>query len=219
MLIVGSLAGDRRTMKDLARTRDVRAMGPIAIVLERGESDAREAAAIVMKVLWRALHSRIRRFLCPAHVTRFQVRTTEIGASRSKIRYAVCRKCGQPWPIKEVRDVVVVLDHDMEQEQVEDREVLRVRWTPNQPLFDFDRVEIHRATETDVEWFVMRVLNDEDAFRRARYRNIPWTVDSKCHMAEASFRRLAGTFSADRGAGAHDEKASVDITDWTEVDR
>jgi hypothetical protein len=98
--------------------------------------------------------------------------------------------------MKEVREVVVVLDRETEEEQVEAGEALRVNWLLRKDLFNFDRVEIGIVKDVEVEQFVIRVQNDMDEFRRKRYKSISCTVDSNSNLSEHTLRMLHSVFGS-----------------------
>ena len=47
---------------------------------------------------------------------------------------------------------------------------LRVNWFAHGEPFDFDRVEIIRASDEDVERFIAKIGNDADPLRQPRYQ-------------------------------------------------
>jgi len=61
-------------------------------------------------------------------------------------------------------------------------------------LFDFDRVEIIRATDEDVERFAMQVGNDTDPLRKPRYAQMRCSLAPNCHLTENTLRILESLF-------------------------
>ncbi len=107
------------------------------------------------------LESRVEELLCLHCLVRFGV--LPIRVPGRGLSYYGCRACGQSrdsleWPAQ----IVAVLDRDMQEEQVEQDGALRVNWLARRALFDFDRVEIVRAADQDVERFAVQVGNDTD---------------------------------------------------------
>jgi hypothetical protein len=197
----------RWIVRTLGKTGEQRAV-PSLLEFLKDEFLSRKAQSAV-NAIWRKVSSgRIRLFLCPLHLSRFEKRTInpkmESWPVGSKVCYAACRVCGKPWPLKEIREVVVVLDGKAEEEQVEAGEVLKVNWLVHNKrenhredsLFDFDRVEIGAVRDMEVEQFVIRVQNDMDEFRRKRYKNISCTMDSNSNLSEHTLLMLRSVFGS-----------------------
>jgi hypothetical protein len=81
-----------------------------------------------------------------------------------------------------------LLDAGMEQEPVKDDGILRVNWSVRQSLFDFDEVEITRATDEDVERFAVQVGNDTDKVRQRRYKKMRCVIAPNCQLSENTLR-------------------------------
>ena len=108
------------------------------------------------------------------------------------INYYGCRMCGQShvlWP----GQVVAVLDADMPGD-FERADPFRVNWLTRHFLFDFDEVEIIRATDEEVERFVVQVGNDTDPVRTGRYQHMPCRIGPDCHLSENTIRVLGSVF-------------------------
>lgn len=93
------------------------------------------------------------------------------------------------------RKVVAVLDSawDAESEREGD-DLLRVNWLKRESLFDFDWIEIIRATDEDVERFTMQVGNDPDEWRRSGYRQMQCIVQPGSELSENTLRLLRSIF-------------------------
>jgi len=93
------------------------------------------------------------------------------------------------------RTVVAVLDAGWsgETDRVENGPV-RVNWLARQSLFDFDRVEIVRASDKEVQQFVSQVSDDIDEWRRSGYRQMECVVGPDCQLSENSMKLLQSTF-------------------------
>jgi hypothetical protein len=61
-------------------------------------------------------------------------------------------------------------------------------------MFDFDRVEIIRASDEEVERFAMRVGNDTDPVRQGHYPQAQCVVRPGCRLSENTRRVLKKTF-------------------------
>jgi hypothetical protein len=78
--------------------------------------------------------------------------------------------------------------------QAQDNGLLRVNWLARRELFDFDGVEIIRATDEDVERFAVQVGNDTDPVRDARYPHMQCLIVPECRLSENTLRVLRHTF-------------------------
>ena len=61
-------------------------------------------------------------------------------------------------------------------------------------MFDFDTVEIVRATDEDVERLAMNAGNDTDPVRKARYAHVHCVIAPECRLSENSLRVLEQVF-------------------------
>jgi HEAT repeat protein len=93
-----------------------------------------------------------------------------------------------------VREIIALLDAEMEEEFVCNDGVAKINWLTRGALFDFDRVEIVKASDDDVERFCLQVENDKDNFRNRRYRTMICLVSPQCHLIENTMRILRTTF-------------------------
>ena len=111
------------------------------------------------------------------------------------VMYYGCRLCHQSQEfINCPRGVVAVLDAAWSGAQDLQDGRLRVNWLARRALFDFDRVEIIRATDKDVEHFAMQVGNDTDPFRKPHYAQMRCSLAPTCHLAENTLRILENLF-------------------------
>lgn len=91
---------------------------------------------------------------------------------------------------------MAVLNEDMAEEKVMKDSVIYVNWLKRSSLFDFDRIEIVKASDYEVEKFWINVGNDTDDFRKKRYKNMPCVIDSHCQLTQNTINMLRGTFKA-----------------------
>ena len=132
--------------------------------------------------------------LCPHCLTRFDARSVEVGVGVS-FSYYGCRVCGQSQDYLYLPGgVVAMLDASSNQKLAERDGRLRINWTVNRVLFDFDGVAITHATDEDVERFAVQVGNDTDPWRSARYRQMQCIIASDCQLSENTQRILQHTF-------------------------
>jgi hypothetical protein len=142
---------------------------------------------------------RTHEILCPACLTRFGRHQVDLTWG-IYFTYYGCRVCGQSREFLEgVTQVVAVLDTEWTPSQAQQDHQLRVNWLERRALFDFDRVEIIRATDEDVERFAVQVGNDTDRLRKTRYRQIRCLIRHDCRLSENTLRILGSLFNqADR---------------------
>lgn len=220
ILILRIMDGDRRAAAQLAQTHDSRAAQPLISML-RYQEWKRAAGALAMlgqpavdplvssfrdgntvywrehlwplKRIWQVSRRKLPIFLCSEHLTRCD--TMNVGSTVPPwTHYVGCRICGRAWPLREVRELIVVLNRRSDSTEVADGQIVRMTWQPHKGLFDFDGIEIEHATDEDVERFDVRVRNDPDPFRRPRYRMMRCAVHSRCHLSENTLRILRSTF-------------------------
>jgi hypothetical protein len=109
--------------------------------------------------------------------------------------YYGCRICGQSQKFLYLpQGSVAVLDAAGREEQIVVEGQLQINWLLRRELFDFNRVEIVRASDEDVERFAVQVGNDTDPFRRQRYQQITCRIGPKCRLSENTLRILRRTF-------------------------
>jgi len=86
--------------------------------------------------------------------------------------------------------VVVLLDSQMEKEQFQTEDMLKVNWFAHREVFDFDAIEIERATDEDVERFAVQMGNDTNESRRLHYRKMSCVISPMCQLSENTIRIL-----------------------------
>jgi hypothetical protein len=90
--------------------------------------------------------------------------------------------------------IIAVLDSAWAAERDQANGLLRVNWLQRRELFDFDHVEIVRASDEDVERFAVQVGNDTDPYRKPRYRQMACFIGAECALSENTLRVLDHTF-------------------------
>lgn len=146
---------------------------------------------------------RLSRLLCPRCLARFRRRAVNLPWGVA-FHYYGCRSCGQSREFLEwASQVVAVLDQNWSELQVQQDEQFRINWLKRRSLFDFDRVEIIRASDEEVERFAVQVGNDTDSYRRLRYQQMSCRIGSKCRLSENTLRILNRMFGrVERGNNA-----------------
>ncbi len=142
----------------------------------------------------RQLGDQADRLLCPHCLVHFYAHRADL-PGQPDVTYYGCRACRQSKEMVECPQVMVaVLDTAWQGEQDRQNDSLRINWLARRTLFDFDRVEIVRATDKDAEHFAMQVGNDTDPFRKSRYTHMRCVVAPACDLSENTLRVLENTF-------------------------
>ena len=111
--------------------------------------------------------------------------------------YYGCRICGNSREVFQFQgEMVAVLNNAMDEEQLQTGQSLRINWLKRRSVFDFDRVEIIKTDDEQVERFAVHVGNDNDSWRRPRYKEMRCQVASDCNLSENTLRILKSTFGA-----------------------
>lgn len=104
--------------------------------------------------------------------------------------YYACPQCHQNRTYFE-GEVVAVLNEGMAENRVQRENQLLLNWFAHKVLFDFNAIHIQRATDKDVEQFVVAIGNDTDEERRGRYDKMRCTIATDCNLSENTRRVLA----------------------------
>ena len=131
--------------------------------------------------------------LCPNCLTRVDGLTLKPSLQET-ITYYGCRSCGQTNHFLRGK-TVALLDQTAPAGPVEKNGLIQINWLARRALFDFDAVEIRKATDEEVERFVMQIGNDTDPWRRPRYAGMACTVAAACRLSENTLRLLRKQFA------------------------
>jgi hypothetical protein len=111
------------------------------------------------------------------------------------LTYYGCRTCHQSQALFEFKgQVIAVLDERMTEKRVEQAGTMRVNWLIQRAPFDFETVEIIRASDEDIERFAVQVGNDTDPLRQSGYRQMRCRIALTCRLSENSLRVLRSVF-------------------------
>ena len=176
----------------LGKLGDVRAVGVLMERLRDHYPAVYYTASRALASIGKALDAH--QLFCSSCLARFQrkgLRFERVGT----VSIPVCRLCERAADaILDVREVVAVLDAETRQELSCADGVARVSYLKRNAPFDFDRVEIVRASDYEVERFCVQVGNDTDPFRRERYRQMRCLVAPGCRLSENTLRILGSMF-------------------------
>jgi hypothetical protein len=133
---------------------------------------------------------------CPTCLARFGPRSVNVSLGVSFV-YFGCRVCSQSRDFLECpAGVTAVLDTGWTESRRYQDGRLYINWLLERRVFDFDRVEIIRAADEDVERLAVQVGNDTDPARRSHYPEIPCWVAPECRLSENTLRILSRMFGA-----------------------
>ena len=194
--VVGAIKGEaeaRQELASLAQEGDLRAVEPLIQRLRDRDSHVRQAVFRALESIGKAVKDPHHLF-CRSCLARFQQRDCCFEGVGT-LSMPVCRLCGRAADaILDVRELVAVLDTEMRQEFSCADGVARVSYLKRDAPFDFDWVEIVRASDYEVERFCVQVGNDTDPFRRGRYRQMGCLVAPGCRLSENTLRILGCMF-------------------------
>jgi len=159
---------------------------------------------------WPAARQRAAGFVCRDHFLRLApgpklgwvVRWSgrwllrEKNAPKDMADSCVCRVCGKSSRYEGIKKVVGVLDHSGSYPQQKGA-VLRVNWLAKKLPFDFDRVEVVEATDTEVEEFVRQMRYQAELRTQKRLPKMSCVVNAQCRFErENTVTLLRQTFGS-----------------------
>ena len=173
---------------------------PLKVALDRDSGALfRETAVWVLKRVVEDTTTRLAtnapHLLCSRCLVRCHSHQLNLSWWQGAFTYYGCRVCRQSreffdWP----GEIVAVLDQEMNAEQAQAEGVLRVNWLKRGAVFDFDRVEIVKSNDEQVERFAVQAGNDTDDFRYPHYRKMVCEIAPDCFLSENTLRILKRTF-------------------------
>ncbi len=123
-------------------------------------------------------------------------------ARQPDLSYYGCRYCRRSYGLLDCPEgIVAVLDASWLERYKKQDDVVYANWLMHRAVFDFDRVEIIRATDEDVERFAVQVGNDTDALRRPQYEQMHCYVNAECQLSKNTVRILESMFGQVERAG------------------
>lgn len=213
---------------DLAGTKDVRQLQTLLKLLSRVADDYRRFLALgaeafpllqehcrrfnplvrqlvtdiahLSAATQQQLSEKLKRLLCTACLVRFQAYPIDFLTSTDSfaLTYYGCRYCRQSRNFIECDRVVAVLDESMSAPYNLHNGELRVNWLNRRRLFDFERVEIIRATDEAVERFAVQVGNNTDSLQQPTYRYMECLISPACELSANTRHILHRTFGQTR---------------------
>ncbi|MCC6444477.1 MAG: hypothetical protein IT210_13610 [Armatimonadetes bacterium] len=146
---------------------------------------------IARDTVWR-LGWRTSRLICPYCLTHFTA-VSLAWAGQTAMNYIGCRSCGQSREYIE-RTLIAILDREMAERHIQEGRTLRINWFLKESLFDFDTMEIVRASDEDVERFAVQVGNDTGPYRQPRYARMTCRIRAQCRLSENTLKILESLF-------------------------
>ena len=177
---------------------------PLSQLARESSGEQKDTAIWLLQSISTDTHARLGavqdRLLCPECLVRCAELWIDLPWQRD-ITYYGCRSCSQSRRfIDYSHHAVAVLDNTWLGHLRQQKSALRVNWFSQQIPFDFDRVEIIRATDEEIERFAVRMGNDTDSVRKPRYGQMKCTV--KCELSKNSLRVLDRIFGQVEQVGA-----------------
>ena len=128
---------------------------------------------------------------CLTHFKKHRVRLSRF----KTVEYGGCRICHQSRNYLIVEgEIIARLDSKSKSLSSVKGSNLYVNWLEHRQLFDFDFVDIRRATDEDVERFAVQVQNDTDRWRDPRFEKMTCTLHRSCKLSDNTKRILEQTF-------------------------
>lgn len=113
-----------------------------------------------------------------------------------------CRICGQQdRKYSGIETVVAVLDNQKHWQDKQSGSELRVNWPVRRKPFDFDAVEVVRATDEEVEAFTNQMRFESDERIASRLLTMGCRVDPGCGLKDGTMRLLGLVFGEVKRAG------------------
>lgn len=128
------------------------------------------------------------KFLCRRCLVRCGMRREQA------VKYYGCRVCGQGRDVLEWEHPIIAVLDDATNQRFYGNDVIRENWLVRQTQFDFDEVEIVKATDEEIERFAVQVGNDTDEVRKSKYKQMRCVVSSDCGISENTTRILKSIF-------------------------
>lgn len=162
------------------------AIDPIRLEEEKQNGGERQAKLMKsLEVAFQIMEPQLNELFCPKCFTRFEIVHFELKQGPHEYRKLItkvihCRSCGKCEALREVKQVVCVLDQNTTQADEQPANgILRVNWFKRKKLFDFDKVEIRHADEQQVTAFLNLIKNDNDPFRKHHYKRMNCLIYGK----------------------------------------
>lgn len=114
----------------------------------------------------------------------------------SSAQFYACRQCKLSRDYYDEKDLqlILVLDHQMKEDLIQNKNLIGINWFKRLSLVDFDEVEIGQASDEEVASFVLKVGNDTDPFRLERYKNMVCTLLTTSQLSENTLQMLRRIF-------------------------
>jgi len=133
-------------------------------------------------------------WLCAQCLRRCQAYKVDL-SGQPDLNYYGCRACRRSYGLLHCRQgVTAILNASGTQRYTQQDGRLRANWLVQRALFDFDSVEIIKATDEDVERFALQVGNDTDPLRRTHYEQMVCTIAPACSLSKNTIRILEQMF-------------------------
>jgi len=121
----------------------------------------------------------------------------ETDAPKDMADSCVCRVCGGDKRYEGVKEIVALLDNHGGSYPQQNGAVLRVNWLAKKLPFDFDRVEVVAATDTEVEEFVRQMRYQAELPIQKRLPKMQCIVNAQCRFErENTMTLLRQTFGS-----------------------
>lgn len=141
------------------------------------------------------LSERTSSLVCQNCFVRYAAHKVYLSWVKTNITYYGCRSCGHSRNFFEHSgDIIAVLDEGLEKYLFQDK-ILKVNWLLHRTMFDFEKVEIIKAIDEDVERFAVQMGNDTDITGYTGGKKMQCVISPDCLLSENTMRILHRMFS------------------------
>jgi hypothetical protein len=163
---------------------------------EDGDSETQQIVSWLLKSISAETTGRLgsepEKWICPQCFTQCQAHHL---LWKPILTYYGCRTCKRSWGLLNVPgEVVAVLDEGWSERYNQENNSLKVNWLVHRTVFDFDYINIIRATDEMVERFAMQVGNDTNLKRRNKYQEMRCQIHRECQLSKNTIRILENMF-------------------------
>lgn len=135
--------------------------------------------------------------VCPRCIVYFWEHKVKILQGEETITFYGCRNCFQSREYVEWsknKDIVAVLNIELSEKDYTKDGSWYVNYFKMKNLFDFNLVEIIKASDEEIERFCIQIGNDGDFYRKKKYKDIICVVSRNCNLQVETLNMLRSLF-------------------------
>ncbi len=143
------------------------------------------------------ISDKVDNLVCPNCIVYFWKHKIKVPQSEEMVTFYGCRECFQSRHYVEWskdKHIVAVLDREMDERDFIKNGIWYVNYFKLKTLFDFNLVELLKASDEEVERFCIQIGNDRDLYRKKRYKNIICTISRNCNLQVETLNMVPSLF-------------------------